>query len=192
MPSKAHRPGHAVSDLREPHQTPNRERLWIFTGVTEPWGPLADSAHSAIKEPRAPSGVPSAPTAGAPVLRKHLPEQAEKARVCRAQRPLLGRRVRQAGRVHPEGRALLMGKWPGAVPGAFQKWLQSPHCSAVSRPALNPLDHKNAPWTVAKETGEEEILLRARRLSHDTEYGPLCCPAGPCFWCVLYVRVCIC
>lgn len=35
-----------------------------------------------------------------------------------------------------------MGKWPGAVPGAFQKWLQSPHCSAVSRPALNPLDHK--------------------------------------------------
>lgn len=97
MPSKAHRPGHAVSDLREPHQTPNRERLWIFTGVTEPWGPLADSAHSAIKEPRAPSGAPSAPTAGAPVLRKHLPEQAEKARVCRAQRPLLGRRVRQAG-----------------------------------------------------------------------------------------------
>ena len=97
MPSKAHGPGHAVSDLRGPRQAPNRERLWIFTGVTEPWGPLADSAHSAIKEPRAPSGAPSAPTVGAPVPRKHLPEQAEKARVCRARRPLLGRRVQQAG-----------------------------------------------------------------------------------------------
>ncbi|XP_013831544.2 PREDICTED: uncharacterized protein LOC102176024 isoform X2 [Capra hircus] len=31
----------------------------------------------------------------------------------------------------------------------------------VSRPALNPLDHKNAPWTVEKETGEEETSLRA-------------------------------
>lgn len=95
LSSPPRRMGPATHGLTLPG--PKRERLWIFTGVKEPRGSLADSAHPAIKEPRDPSGAPSASTPGAPVPRQHLLEQAEKAQVCRAERPLLGRRVQQAG-----------------------------------------------------------------------------------------------
>lgn len=43
------------------------------------------------------------------------------------------------GGVRPEGRMLLMGKWPGAVPGTFQKGQRGPRCSTCVQTCPQPL-----------------------------------------------------
>ena len=171
-PPKAHGPGHAVSDLRGPHQAPNKEgsgSLWKYGAL----GPLADSSPLRHRRAGAPSGVPSAPTLGAPDPRQHLPEQAGKAQVCGAQQPLLGSRVQQAVSVSRPSREAPL---PGSVCTSAGRARTAGLSSRLECPGSQPPSCPSPRWGLPRRTHApdgEVARGRARHLPKGAA-GPRC------------------